>query len=165
VSENILGIKLPPNQGLSHVEAHEEGLAQELIDQQFIAMTGKPFDMRPAGYLVALKIYVEPDELSVVETNDGKSVTLYRPISVQAEEKYQSCSALVCALGPEAYNGEKFNDSGPWCKVGDWVMIPRYEATAVSYRGVAVALISDDRIMAVITDPTDVKSVKDATKF
>ena len=165
MSENILGIKLPPNQGLSHVEAHEEGLAQELIDQQFIAMTGKPFDMRPAGYLVALKIYVEPDELSVVETNDGKSVTLYRPISVQAEEKYQSCSALVCALGPEAYNGEKFNDSGPWCKVGDWVMIPRYEATAVSYRGVAVALISDDRIMAVITDPTDVKSVKDATKF
>lgn len=165
MSENILGIKLPPNKGLSHVEAHEEGLAQELIDQQFIAMTGKPFDMRPAGYLVALKIYVEPDELSVVETDDGKSITLYRPISMQAEEKYQSCSALVCALGPEAYNGEKFNDSGPWCKVGDWVMIPRYEATAVSYRGVAVALIPDDRIMAVITDPTDVKSVKDATKF
>lgn len=165
MSENILGIKLPPSQGLSHVEAHEEGLAQELIDQQFIAMTGKPFDMRPAGYLVALKIYVEPNELSVVETDDGKSVTLYRPISMQAEEKYQSCSALVCALGPEAYNGDKFNDSGPWCKVGDWVMIPRYEATAVSYRGVAVALIPDDRIMAVITDPTDVKSVKDATKF
>jgi co-chaperonin GroES (HSP10) len=165
VSENILGIKLPPNQGLSHVEAHEEGMAQELIDQQFIAMTGKPFDMRPAGYLVALKIYVEPDELSIVQTDDGKSITLYRPISMQAEEKYQSCSALVCALGPEAYNGEKFSDSGPWCKVGDWVMIPRYEATAVSYRGVAVALIPDDRIMAVITDPTDVKSVKDATKF
>ena len=165
MSENILGIKLPPSKGLSHVEAHEEGLAQELIDQQFIAMTGKPFDMRPAGYLVALKIYVEPDELSVVQTDDGKSVTLYRPISVQAEEKYQSCSALVCALGPEAYNGDKFSDSGPWCKVGDWVMIPRYEATAVSYRGVAVALIPDDRIMAVITDPTDVKSVKDATKF
>lgn len=165
MSENILGIKLPPSKGLSHVEAHEEGLAQELIDQQFIAMTGKPFDMRPAGYLVALKIYVEPDELSIVQTDDGKSVTLYRPISVQAEEKYQSCSALVCALGPEAYNGDKFSDSGPWCKVGDWVMIPRYEATAVSYRGVAVALIPDDRIMAVITDPTDVKSVKDATKF
>ena len=165
MSENIFGIKLPPSKGLSHVEAHEEGLAQELIDQQFIAMTGKPFDMRPAGYLVALKIYVEPDELSIVQTDDGKSVTLYRPISVQAEEKYQSCSALVCALGPEAYNGDKFSDSGPWCKVGDWVMIPRYEATAVSYRGVAVALIPDDRIMAVITDPTDVKSVKDATKF
>lgn len=165
MSENILGIKLPPNKGLSHVEAHEEGLAQELIDQQFIAMTGQPFDMRPAGYLVALKIYVEPDELSVVQTDDGKSITLYRPISMQAEEKYQSCSALVCALGPEAYQGEKYKDSGPWCKVGDWVMIPRYEATAVSYRGVAVAIIPDDRIMAVITDPTDVKSVKDATKF
>lgn len=165
MSENVLGIKLPAKQGLSHVEEHEEGFAQELIDQQFIAMTGRPFDMRPAGYLVALKIYVEPDELSTIITDDGKEVTLYRPISMQAEEKYQSCSALVCALGPEAYQGDKYKDSGPWCKVGDWVMIPRYEATAVSYRGVAVAIIPDDRILAVITDPTDVKSVKDATKF
>ena len=165
MSENVLGIKLPPKQGLSHVEAHEEELARQLIDAQFMAMTGKPFDMRPAGYLVALKIYVEPEELSTITTEDGKQVTLYRPISVQAEEKYQSCSALVCALGPEAYQGEKFKDSGPWCKVGDWVMIPRYEATAVSYRGVAVALLPDDRVMAVITDPTDVKSVKDASKF
>ena len=165
MTDNALGIKLPPKQGLSHVEAHEEELARELIDQQFIAMTGKPFDMRPAGYLVALKIYIEPEELSEIVDVNGEKKVLYRPISVQAEEKYQSCSALVCALGPEAYQGEKFKESGPWCKVGDWVMIPRYEATAVSYRGVAVALLPDDRIMAVITDPTDVKSVKEASKF
>lgn len=150
---------------LSHIEPHEEALARELIDQQFIDMTGQPFDMRPAGYLVALKIFIEPEELSVITDKDGNQVTLYRPFSIQAEEKYQSCSALVCALGPEAYQGEKFKDSGPWCKVGDWVLIPRYEATAISYRGVAVALLPDDRIMAVITDPTDVKSVKSADKY
>ena len=55
MSENLLGINIPPKQGLSHVEAHEEGLARELIDQQFIAMTGKPFDMRPAAFMLRAK--------------------------------------------------------------------------------------------------------------
>ena len=162
---DIAEINKQLNKTLSFVEPHEEELAQQLIDEQFVAMTGKPFDMRPAGYQIALKIYIEPDELTTITNDKGEKVTLYRSVVAQAEEKYQSCSALVCALGPDAYKGEKFADSGPWCKVGDWVMIPRYEATAISYRGVAVALIPDDRVMCVITDPTDVKSVKDATKF
>ena len=150
---------------MSKIEPHEEALAKQLIDEEFVAITGRSFDMQPAGYLVAVKIYVRPEELRTITQEDGTEVTLYLPDTVRAEDKYSSVSALVCAVGPEAYQGEKYSDSGPWCKVGDWVMIPRYEATAVSYRGVAVALIPDDRIMAVITDPTDVKSVKDATKF
>ena len=48
---------------MSNIEDHEEVEAKALIDQHFIEMTGKPFDMRPAGYLVAVKIYVRPEEL------------------------------------------------------------------------------------------------------
>lgn len=162
---DIAEINKSLNKTLSFVEPHEEEFAKELIDAQFVEMTGKPFDMRPAGYMIALKIFIEPDELTTITNDKGEKVTLYRSVVAQAEEKYQSCSALVCALGPDAYKGEKFKDSGPWCNIGDWVMIPRYEATAISYRGVAVALIPDDRVMCVITDPTDVKSVKDATKI
>lgn len=147
---------------LSLIEPHEEQLARDLVDMQFRQMTGKPFDLRPAGYLVALKIYVRPEELKTITREDGTEVKFYLPDTVRAEDKYQSCAALVCALGPEAYQGEKFKDSGPWCKVGDWVMIPRYEATAMSFRGVAMALLPDDRILAVISDPTDVESAKNA---
>lgn len=150
--------KKPPT--LSFIEPYEEQVAKDLIDQSFIQMTGKPFDMRPAGYLVALKIYVRPEELKTIKREDGTEATLYLPDIVRAEDKFQSCAALVCAMGPEAYQGEKYKDSGPWCKVGDWVMIPRYEATALSYRGVAMALLPDDRILAVISDPTDVDSAK-----
>lgn len=145
---------------LSLIEPHEEQLAKDLVDMQFRQMTGKPFDMRPAGYLVALKIYIRPEELKTIKRDDGTEATIYLPDVVRAEDKFQSCAALVCAMGPEAYQGEKFKDSGPWCKIGDWVMIPRYEATALSYRGVAMALLPDDRILAVIADPTDVDSAK-----
>lgn len=150
---------------MSNIEPHEEAEAKELINQHFIEMTGRPFDMRPAGYLVAVKIYVRPEELKTITQDDGTEVTLYLPDTVRAEDKYSSVSALVCAVGPEAYQGEKFERSGPWCKVGDWILIPRYESTMVSYRGVAMALLPDDRVMAVITGPEDVMSGKFAGDF
>jgi len=150
---------------MSNIEPHEEELAKQFIDEQFIEMTGQPFDMRPAGYLVAVKIYIRPEELKTIKKEDGTEVTLYLPDTVRAEDKYSSVSALVCAVGPEAYQGEKFERSGPWCKVGDWILIPRYESTMVSYRGVAVALLPDDRVMAVISGPEDVESGKSAGNF
>lgn len=154
-----------PPPGLSHIEPHEEAAVKDLIDQHFIEMTGKPFDMRPAGYLVAAKIYVRPEELKTVTREDGTTAVIYLPDTVRAEDKYQSVSALVCAVGPDAYKGEKFEHSGPWCKPGDWVLIPRYEATAVSYRGVAMALLPDDRVMAVITGPEDVQAANLADRY
>lgn len=150
---------------MSNIEPHEEALAKQFIDEQFVEMTGQPFDMRPAGYLVAVKIYIRPEELKTITQEDGTQVTLYLPDTVRAEDKYSSVSALVCAVGPEAYQGEKFERSGPWCKVGDWILIPRYESTMVSYRGVAMALLPDDRVMAVITGPDDVASGKSAGDF
>ena len=150
---------------LSNIEPHEEVAAQDLIDEHFVEMTGRPFTMKPAGYLIATKIYVRPEELKTITRDDGTEVSIYLPDTVRAEDKYQSVSALVCAVGPEAYQGEKFERSGPWCKVGDWVLIPRYEATAVSYRGVAMALLPDDRIMAVIDGPDDVQAANLADKY
>jgi co-chaperonin GroES (HSP10) len=141
---------------MSFIEEHEEGDAQDFINNLFTEITGEVFDMKPAGYMIAVKLYTRE-----MVTEGGIII----PDVVLSEDKYQSCSALVCAMGPEAYKGEKFERSGPWCKVGDWVMIPRYEAVAVSYRGVALGLIPDDRIMAVIKDPRDVESVKNADRF
>ena len=150
---------------MSKIEPHEEALAKQLIDEEFTAITGLSFDMQPAGYLVAVKIYVRPEELKTIKQDDGTEVTLYLPDTVRAEDKYSSVSALVCAVGPDAYQGEKFERSGPGGKVGDWILIPRSESTMVSYRGVAMALLPDDRVMAVISGPEDVMSGKFAGNF
>lgn len=147
---------------MSNIEPHEEEHAKKLIDEQFIEMTGKPFDMRPAGYLIAVKIFIRGEKFI---NPDGTESSIILPDIVRNEDKYSSVSALVCAVGPEAYQGEKFERSGPWCKVGDWILIPRYESTAVSYRGVAMALLPDDRVMAVIPGPEDAQSVKSAVDF
>ena len=64
---------------------------------------------------------------------------------------------IVLALGPDCYKGERFQHSGPWCKVGDWVIIPRNEGTQFLYNEIPVHLLPDDRILTVIPDPTVVR--------
>ena len=62
---------------LPYVEEHEVKDAQKLIDDQFIELTGKKFGFRPAGYYIAVKIYVRADELSIIDMPDGSKKTLW----------------------------------------------------------------------------------------
>jgi len=146
---------------MSYIETHEEAEAAALIEQQFVAVTGKSFTLRPAGFMVALKIYIRPEELKTIKGDDGKTRTLYLPQTMQDTDKYQSVAGLVCAIGPQAYKGHTLTGEdrypeGPWCKVGDWVIIPRYESFQISFNGVVMAMLPDDKILGVIQDPAEV---------
>lgn len=154
---------------LPFVEAHEEETARKLVDEQFTRLTGKPFQYRTAGYFITAKIYVRPEELKKITNNEGKEVTIWLPPSIQAEDKYQSVAALVCGVGPQAYKGENRDGStrfpeGPWCRVGDWVTIPRYESFMFTYRGVAMVQFPDDKVLGVVEDPRDVAPINQADK-
>lgn len=160
-------IKFPPiktlRKELSFINQDEEIKANSLIDELFVELTGDPLEFRPGGYLVALKIYIRPEEISSGVGKDGKPWTLIRPITTRDDDKYQSVAALVVAVGPDVYKGTLPDGSPrylhPWCKPGDWVVIPRYESFAINYRGVAMALLPDDKIMAVIADPAHVSAI------
>lgn len=154
-------------QGLSYIDDHEVAEAKKLIDDEFTKTTGKPFGMRVAGYYIACKIYVRPEEIKKIKTEDGKEVTLYLPDQVRDSDKYQSCAALVCGIGPQAFTGYDLHGHsrfprGPACRVGDWIALPRSVSFMLSYRGVAMALIPDDMILGIIEDPTDVKPINQA---
>lgn len=154
-------------QGLSYIENDEITAAKSLIDKQFIAITGKSFGFRAANYYIATKIYIKPSEIKTVTDADGKEVTLWRPDQSREGDKYQSCSALVCGIGPQAFtgydiHGHKRFPNGPACRVGDWVAIPRQQSFMLSYRGVALALVPDDMILGIIEDPTDVTPITQA---
>lgn len=142
------------------VTEDEEAEAKALIDEQFVEMTGHPMDMRPTGYYVAGRIWTPA---ATLKTSTGQQIHL--PDEYRDERKYTSAVMLVCALGPDAYKGERFRDSGPWCRVGDWVIIPRYEGAAMSYRKVPMVLVPDDRIIGVVDDPSQISSINSASAF
>ncbi len=133
---------------MSFIEDSEEAAARELIDKQFVEMTGKPFDGRVAGFMIAVKLYVLDDKIGSILLTD----------QTREDSKYQSVAGLVVGMGPQAYQGDRYPE-GPWCKVGDWILLPRYEATMLTFRGVAMGMIPDDRVQMVIEDPRDVQSI------
>lgn len=144
-------------QDLSFIEKSEEAEAKELITKHL------GFDPpRMAGYHMAVKIYVRPEELTTFVDDKGETKKMYLPETVSALDKWRNCTALVVSQGPECYKTGRFKEDFEkgidtrWCKVGDWVVIPRNEGTQVNYRGVPMQFIPDDRVLAIIEDPSHV---------
>lgn len=166
------GMSLPngPATPLSYIQPHEERDAQEVVDEQIRQLTGDVMHLRPCGYLIAVKIHVRSEEYKTFTDNDGVERTLYLPDQSAARDRYASVAALVVAVGPDAYKGTLADGTPryvePWCKVGDFVVIPRYECFQITYReSVALGLIADDKIMAVIKDPNDVMAANIADRM
>jgi co-chaperonin GroES (HSP10) len=136
----------------SLIEDHEEAEAKDLIASHLGFTPGEPFSRK-----IAVKIYVRPDELSTVVTDEGKEIKLYLPLTISANDKYRNCTGLVISVAKDCYLAEQYQESGPYCKVGDWVMIPRNVGTQVNYRGAPVQVIPEDAIYCVIEDPEHIE--------
>ncbi len=139
----------------SLIEDQEEQEAQNLVKEHLTFEPIVAFNRR-----IAVKIYLRPEEISTFTTDDGREVSIYMPPQVCAHDRFKSCTALVISVGKDCYQDEKYKDCGPYCKVGDWVLIPRNMGTQVNFRGVPVQLIPEDAIYCVLEDPTHIQNVK-----
>ncbi len=127
----------------------EEDEAKEAIEKYL----GFP-PPRMAGYHLAVKLFIRSEDIRQFTDETGNKMLIEVPDEVGVNDRYRSCTALVVSMGPDAYKGKRFEGSGPWCKVGDWVVIPRNEGTQIQYRGYTMHFIPDDRVLAIVEDPT-----------
>jgi len=153
----------------SLIEEHEESEAIKVVTEQFKDLTGHAELPRPCGYKLAVKIYIRPEELKTIDTPEGKK-TLYLPHQSRDSDKWTNCVGLVVGVGPGAYKGKNPDGSdkypeGPWCKIGDWVIFPRYESQVFMWRGVAMMNINDDAVQQVVGDPRDVQAGHTIDKY
>lgn len=155
--------KQPEQHNLSFIEDHEQLQAQSLIDNQFRELT--KCAEHPAGitlrehfrltrYFCAVKIYVRPEEMKEITQADGKKVTLYLPDSVRSEDRYQSCTGVVVALGPQAFKDKEGNPRGSIYRLSDFVLFPRTDIIRIDFCGIPLGIMTDDRAVAVVSDPT-----------
>lgn len=144
----------------SYIEDHETLQAQSMIDELFRDLTKT--DKTPEGltfrdhcrltrYFAAVKIYVRPEEIKV-GPDGAHSIIL--PDSVRSEDRYQSCAGLVIALGPQAFQDKDGNPRGTQYRVGDWLLFPRTDIVRVDFCGIPIGVMTDDRAIAVVSDPT-----------
>lgn len=110
---------------------------------------------RVCGYYLAVKLYIGNETLSEVTNSIGEKIKIINPEVALDANKWRSCTGLVLAVGPDAYRGKRFEErSGPWAKVGDWVVFPRHEGTQFNYRGIPMYFVPDDRLFAIVDDPS-----------
>lgn len=68
-------------------------------------------------------------------------------------EQQVSVVLYVVKMGPDCYRDEKRFPSGPWCKVGDFILTRSYTGTRLLIHGSEWRLLNDDSVDGVVLDP------------
>ena len=139
----------------SYIEDHEENEAKQFIEEEL----GFSLPNASSNRLI-VKIYIRPEELSTFKNDKGETVSIYMPEIYLDGDKYKNFAALVLSVGEKCFSGDEYQDSGPGCKVGDWITIARNDGgQQYIYRGMAVQDIPVRAILSVIEDPSYVERI------
>lgn len=98
----------------------------------------------PTGYRMLIAIP------KAEETYEGG---LLKADITRAHEEVMTTVGLVVAMGPDCYLDKAKFPNGPYCKVGDFVLMRAYSGTRVRIYGKEWRLINDDTVEAVVEDP------------
>lgn len=63
---------------------------------------------------------------------------------------------FVVSLGPDCYADKTRFPTGPWCKVGDFVVVRPNAGTRLKIHGTEMRLLNDDSVEGTVLDPRGV---------
>lgn len=86
-------------------------------------------------------------------TTPKKVGALILPDTMHDNQKYHVCTGLVVKIAPGAYKDARYKDTGPACKVGDWVVIARHSGLRLEYEGMPIFIVKEDAIEMPTDDP------------
>ena len=102
----------------------------------------------PKGYKLLIAL---PE---IAETTEGGII---KSIKSQQEESSATVGGWVISMGTDAYVNFTRFPTGPYCKVGDWVVFRAFSGTRIKIHGKEFRLINDDTVEAVVQDPRGVE--------
>lgn len=100
---------------------------------------------RPTGYRILIE---------APETSEHIAGSMFvKPVEMKNKEEPASMVVKVLAMGDDCYADKTRFPHGPWCKVGDWVMIRSYSGSRFLKEGKEYRIIHDDTVDAVVDGP------------
>lgn len=102
----------------------------------------------PVGYhiLCAVPHVEEEFDGGIIKADDTKRV-----------EEQTTVVLFVVKMGDLCYKDETKFPTGPWCKVGDFILTRPYSGTRVVIHGREFRIINDDTVEAVVDDPRGIR--------
>ncbi len=113
-----------------------------LTDEEFEAQLPKPVGYR---LLIVLPKVEETYDSGLVKADQTRNA-----------EQVLSMMGAVIDMGEQAYSDKDRFPTGPWCKVGDFVMFRPHSGTRFKVNGHEYRLLNDDSVEAVVPDPRGV---------
>jgi co-chaperonin GroES (HSP10) len=129
MSELLIGSTSDPNEATVLPETAEEK-AKQLPD--------------PSGYRILCAI---PE----IE-NKFDSGLVKAEVTVHNEELLTTV-LFVAKMGPDCYKDKERFPSGPWCKVGDFILVRPHAGSRLKIHGREFRIINDDSVEGVVQDP------------
>ena len=123
-----------------------------MTDTAQASITEEEFEAQlpvPVGYklLVAMP--------QVEEAFEGTE--LLKSVTTKNHEQIMSIMGVIIDMGMQAYSDQDRFPTGPWCKVGDYVMFRANTGTRFKINGAEYWLMNDDSIEAIVADPRGVQ--------
>ena len=137
-----------PKEVLKEVPKHKNALEQKYQAQPKKEITKESTRLpRPTGW----RILVLPFKID----EKTKGGVLLGKETVERQQVASQCGKVL-AMGGSCYSDKERYPSGPWCKVGDWVVFARYAGSRIEIEGGEVRLLNEDEVLATVKDPTDI---------
>lgn len=105
---------------------------------------------KPAGYRILVAI-------PKAEEKFGNGL-LKADMTKQVEE-VTTVVGFVLAMGPDCYLDKAKFPTGPWCKVGDFIVFRAYSGTRLMIHSVEHRIVNDDTVEAIVLDPRGITRV------
>ena len=76
--------------------------------------------------------------------------------TIQTEEVLTTV-LFVVALGPDCYTDKERYPTGPWCQVGDFILVRPNAGSRLLIHGKEFRIINEDSVEATVEDPRGIK--------
>ena len=105
----------------------------------------------PSGYHILCAIPEQEKEF------EESSIGLIKADETIRYEEMLTTVLFVVALGPDCYSDKERYPSGPWCKVGDFILVRPNAGSRLVIHGKEFRMINDDTVEGVVEDPRGIK--------
>jgi len=108
---------------------------------------------QPSGYHILCAI---PDMDKEMELGDS-GISLFKADETLRTEEIMTTVLFVVALGPDCYQDKNKFPTGPWCKVGDFILVRPHAGSRLVIHGKEFRMINDDSVEGTVEDPRGIK--------
>jgi co-chaperonin GroES (HSP10) len=102
----------------------------------------------PKGYKILCAI---PEAESEFESGIAKADETMR------NEETLTTVLFVVSMGPDCYTDKERYPTGPWCEVGDFILVRPNSGSRLLIHGKEFRIINEDTVEATVLDPRGIK--------